>query len=161
VSTGSGAGPTRLAAFDAALFAAGVAGFNIVRLSSVIPPHAEVSEVPAAEQIQGTEGDVAFCVYAAAYASTPGEHAWAGIAWAVNRNQSGAGLFAEHTAWSESVVRRDLVTTMEAMSGTRGGAYRMAGQAVSAAVCVDHPVCAVAIATYGTADWGALLNSKG
>ena len=82
VSTGSGAGPTRLAAFDTALFDAGVAGYNIVRLSSVIPAYAEVREVAGSDQITGAVGNVAYCVYAAAYASTPGDQAWAGIAWA-------------------------------------------------------------------------------
>ena len=161
VSTGSGAGYTRLAAFDAALFAAGVANYNIIRLSSVVPPYAVVREVPGSEQLQGTPGDVAYCVYAASYASTPGEQAWAGIAWALDHHQSGAGLFVEHTASSESVVRRDLHATIAAMSLTRGLHYRLAGLTVSSAVCVDHPVCAVVIATYGAAEWSDLLNSEG
>ena len=33
-----GRGSTELAAFDAALVGAGVANFNLIRLSSVIPP---------------------------------------------------------------------------------------------------------------------------
>lgn len=161
VSPGAGSGPTRLAAFDTALLAAGVGGHNIIRLSSVIPPHAVVREVPGSDQIKGTEGSVAYCVYAAAYASTPGEQAWAGVAWAVHANQSGAGLFVEHTASSESVVRRDLDATIEAMSLARGHQYRMAGQTVSSAICVDHPVCAVVVAAYGTAEWSELLDSEG
>jgi hypothetical protein len=36
VSAGSGSRPTRLAAFDSALFAAGAAGYNIIRLSAVV-----------------------------------------------------------------------------------------------------------------------------
>lgn len=161
VSTGSGVGPTRLAAFDAALFAAGVAHFNIIRLSSVVPPHTDVREVSGPDQIQGGVGDVAYCVYAAAYASTPGERTWAGLAWAVDDNQSGAGLFVEHVASSESAVRQDLHATIAAMSLTRGIRYRMAGVTVSSAVCIDHPVCALVIATYGTAGWSDLLNSEG
>jgi len=161
VSTGSGTALTRLAAFDAALFVAGVAGYNILHLSSVIPPHAVVREVPGTEQIQGATGDVAYCVYAAAYASTPGEQAWAGLAWATDPDESGGGVFVEHAACSESVVRRDLTATIDAMSQIRGNRLRMAGQTVSSAVCVDHPVCAVVVATYGTAGWSDLLNSEG
>ena len=161
VSTGSGAAPTRLAAFDSALFAAGVAGYNIVRLSSVIPSHAVVCEVPGPDQIQGAVGDVAYCVYAAAYASIPGGQAWAGLAWAVDPTQSGTGVFVEHTACSEAVVRRNLHATVEAISSTRGRQYQMAGQTVCSAICVDHPVCAVVVATYGTAGWSDLLNSEG
>lgn len=161
VSAGAGTGPTRLAAFDTALDAAGVAGFNIVRLSSVIPPYADVAVVPGSEQIAGTVGDVAYCVYAAAYASTPGEQAWAGVAWALHADRSGGGLFVEHIAASESVVRHDLEATLDALSVTRGYRYSRAGETVSSAVCVDHPVCAVVVATFGTAGWSALLNSEG
>lgn len=159
VSTGSGAAPTRLAAFDSALFAAGVAGFNLLRLSSVIPADAVVREVRGTDQVQGAIGDVAYCVYADAYASTPGEQAWAGVAWAVDPDNAGAGVFVEHTACSESVVRRDLEATIEAMSQIRDNRYQMAGQTVSSAICVDHPVCAVVVATYGTAGWSDLLHS--
>jgi arginine decarboxylase len=151
VSCGAGAGLTRLAAFDTALHAAGVAGFNIVRLSSVIPPYAIVLQVSGADQVKGAHGDIAYCVYAAAYASTPGEQAWAGVAWAMPQDASGAGLFVERSAASESVVRRELDATIETM----------AGQAISSAVCVDHPVCAVVVATYGTVGWSTLVNLEG
>jgi arginine decarboxylase len=143
-----------------ALHAAGVAGYNLVQLSSVIPPHSVVREVAREDQVKGAAGDVAYCVYAAAYASTPGGQAWAGMAWAVHQDGSGAGLFVEHTAASESVLRRDLDATIQAMSRTRGNMYQPAGQTVSSAVCVDHPVCAVVIATYGTAAWGMLVTPE-
>jgi arginine decarboxylase len=161
VSRGAGAGPTRLAAFDTAMHAAGVAGYNIVQLSSVIPPHSVVREVTGPDQVKGAQGDVAYCVYAAAYASTPGEQAWAGLAWAMHQDSSGAGIFVEHTAASESVLRRDLAATIDMMSLTRGRLYRVAGQIVSTAVCIDHPVCAVAIAAYGTAGWRRLIDPEG
>jgi arginine decarboxylase len=160
VSRGAGTGPTRLAAFDAALQAAGLAGYNIVRLSSVIPPGAVVQEVAGADLDRGVNGDVAYCVYAAAYASNPGEQAWAGMAWADHLDGSGAGLFVEHTAASETRVRQDLVATLEAMSISRGDAYELAGQIVSSASCVDHPVCAVVVATYGTAGWSRLVERR-
>jgi arginine decarboxylase len=161
VSRGAGTGPTQLAAFDAALHAAGVAGYNIIRLSSVIPPHAVVRDVTGEELIEPAQGDVAYCVYAAAYASTPGEQAWAGMAWAAHRDGSGAGLFVEHTAASEFMVRRDLDATLETMSLSRGHSYRPAGQILCSAICVDHPVCAIVVATYGTAGWSRLIDPDG
>src|SRR5205085_9575333 len=42
VSHGTGEGPTPLAAFDKALLAAGVENYNLIRLSSVIPPGAGI-----------------------------------------------------------------------------------------------------------------------
>ena len=38
VTSGTGEGPTSLAAFDAALLDAGVANYNLICLSSIIPP---------------------------------------------------------------------------------------------------------------------------
>ena len=153
VSRGAGSGPTRLAAFDAALMACGVADFNLVRLSSVIPTGAEVVEVSGDEQHQGGHGDLLYCVYADAYTSTPGELAWAGVAWAVRNDGSKGGLFVEHTGLSEALLNRDLHASLDSMSASRGGMYESAGQAAISAVCIDHPVCALVIAAYRTAAW--------
>jgi arginine decarboxylase len=42
LASGTGEGPTGLAAFDAALMDAGVANYNLLCLSSVIPPNARI-----------------------------------------------------------------------------------------------------------------------
>ena len=59
------------------------------------------------------------------------------------------------------MLRHDLRVTIETMAKTRGDQYRLAGQTVESAVCIDHPVCAVVVATYGTAGWDDLVNSEG
>lgn len=143
-----------MAAFDAALHAAGVADFNLLRLSSVIPPSAVVQQVPGSEQVKGGTGDIVYCVYAAAFASNPGEQAWAGLAWATRADGSGGGVFVELTASSEMLLRRDLHATIEAMSRTRQDTLQFAAMTMSSAVCVDHPVCAVTLATYRAVGWG-------
>lgn len=43
VTSGTGEAPSELAAFDAALHQAGVANFNLIRLSSLIPPGSQVT----------------------------------------------------------------------------------------------------------------------
>jgi arginine decarboxylase len=160
VSQGTGSGPTRLAAFDRALQDAGLANYNLIRLSSMIPPDTVVREVPSLDSAAGTHGDVAYCVYADAYASTPGEEAWAGIAWALHHDNTGAGIFVEQTASSEAMVRRDLTSTLQSMSLSRGDNYRLAGQLLSSAVCVKEPVCAVVVATYGTVALPPLITRR-
>lgn len=42
ISTGIGIGPTQLSAFDSALNNAGVANYNLLKLSSVIPPKSKI-----------------------------------------------------------------------------------------------------------------------
>jgi len=43
VSGGIGSGPTELSAFDQALVRAGVANYNLIYLSSVLPPDSDVT----------------------------------------------------------------------------------------------------------------------
>ncbi len=153
VSRGVGTGPTRLAAFDQALRSAGVADFNLVRLSSVIPPKSVVLETDSTHQIRGGHGDLLYCVYSDAYSSTPGEAAWAGVTWAQHESGSGAGLFAEHSGWSERDVERELHHTMDDMIASRAPGYRTHGTMLSSIVCETHPVCAIVLASYRCVSW--------
>lgn len=155
VSAGAGAGRTRLSAFDAALRAAGVADFNLVRLSSVIPPGCEVREVAADQQIVGRHGDRLYCVYAEAHAELPHHEAWAGIAWAVRDDGSGAGLFVEHEGPSKEQVSRDLTSSLDDLIEGRGGGYSPAGRSLASVTCETEPVCAVVIASYLAQGWSA------
>jgi arginine decarboxylase len=152
VSRGVGTGPTRLAAFDAALHDAGVANFNLVRMSSVIPPGSVVREVPGSQQLPGRHGDLLYCVYADAFASTPGDEAWAGVAWS-SRGEDNAGLFVEHHGLSEAAVQHDLDATLEDLGHRREGDFRAAGTVLSSVRCLDRPVCALVVASYRTIGW--------
>ena len=156
VSSGSGTGRTPLAAFDAALAAAGVSDFNLVRLSSIVPPGAAVQEVEGRDQLRGAHGDVLFCVYAEAHASLPGHEAWAGIAWSRHEDGSGAGLFVEHEGPSHEQVTADLTHSLQDLSATRGNRYHPEGRQVTGITCVTMPVCAVVVATYRHVGWQEL-----
>lgn len=155
ISAGAGAGRTQLSAFDAALRAAGVADFNLIRLSSVIPPGSELLEVSSDRQTDGRHGDRLYCVYAAAHAELPNHEAWAGIAWALRDDGSGAGLFVEHDGPSQDQVSRDLTASLEDLIEGRGGGYSPAGQSMTSVMCDTEPVCAVVIAAYLAEGWSA------
>ena len=150
-------GPTRLAAFDATLVAAGLQNFNLVPLSSVIPLDATVDVVAPADQLRGSHGDLLYCVYAASYATKPGAEAWAGIAWALRTDGSGAGLFVEHSSTTEADLNAHLDATLGAMMENRSDGYVEAGRLVSTATCAGPPVAALVVASYQTASWGAGL----
>jgi arginine decarboxylase len=154
LSRGCGHGPTPLAAFDAALVSAGLAGFNLLRLSSVIPGGARVEEVPPSGQIAGEHGDLLYCVYAYAAADRPGTQAWAGVAWALRSDGSGAGLFVEHHAGSRTRLEADLGATLGAMTASRPEPYAEAGRVLADATCTDVPVAAVVVASYRAVGWG-------
>jgi arginine decarboxylase len=83
ISTGIGEGPTPLAAFDSALMAAGVANYNLLCLSSVIPPNARI--VRAQRLTPPNEyGRRLYVVLSQMRQNRRFRHAHAGIGWIQN-----------------------------------------------------------------------------
>jgi arginine decarboxylase len=100
VASGVGRGPTETAAYDAALAAAGVHDYNLVVVSSVIPPDAAVREVDRIPEL-GPGGNRLTVVQGRATA-TDGR-ASAGLGWVEGRD-GGAGLFYEATGRDPDAV---------------------------------------------------------
>jgi arginine decarboxylase len=137
-----------------------VSDFNLVRLSSIVPPGSQVLEVDGAAQLEGSHGDVLYCVYAREHAVLPGHEAWAGVAWSRHDDGSGAGLFVEHEGPSREQVATDLTHSLEDLSATRGGTYHPDGRRVAGITCVTLPVCAVVVATFRRAGWEELDDGR-
>ena len=162
VSAGYGSGPTKLSAFDAALNDAGVANYNIIRLSSVIPPNTkiEVSE-KALTKLPGDWGDRLYVVMAEERVDTPNVEAWAGIG-GVQDKKTGKGLFVEHEGNSEKSVRSDISQSLEALMATRNVDFGDIHMEVTGVTCKHHPVCAMVVAVYQASDWennASLINN--
>lgn len=64
VRKGIGTGPTELAAFDQALVNAGVANFNLLYLSSVLPPGSDVRREHHITPVAGEWADKLYVVMA-------------------------------------------------------------------------------------------------
>ncbi len=153
LASGVGTGPTKLGAFDAALNDAGVANYNLIRLSSVIPPKTKIEQSERAlNDLPGDWGDRLYVVMAEMRVDTPNEEAWAGIGW-VQDKESGRGLFVEHEGYSEETVRRDIRQSLEALMATRNVNYGEIKMQVVGKVCTHHPVCAMVVAVYQSSDW--------
>lgn len=150
VRTGTGSARTLLGAFDSALLAAGVANFNLVTLSSVIPPRSTVRVVDT--RLAGVHGDRLYCVVSAAYADHPGEFAWAGLGWTIDPS-NGQGLFVEHHGGSQESLSEQIDLSLADMVAGRGGGYGEVHKAMASVHCVDRPVCALAIAAYSVVPW--------
>jgi arginine decarboxylase len=153
VSTGSGVGSTALSAFDAALRATGVHNFNLVRLSSVIPPCAVVLDVDGGDQVRGGWGDRLYCVYGEQRATTPGTQAWAGIGWVFQADREQGGLFVEHEGHSRKEVTRSISDSLADLTAGRPEQFGPVQMRLASATCVDRPVCALVVASYETAAW--------
>jgi arginine decarboxylase len=157
-----GSGPTSLAAFDAALVACGVANFNLVRLSSVIPPRTRIdAPEPGVVDLTGRPaaggsggwGDRLYAVWAFQSAERLGEEAWAGVAW-VQDPVDGRGLFVEHEGHSESTVRDELAASLHSICASRGMDHLEQRSVVVGTTCEGEPVGALVIAPYLSEPWG-------
>lgn len=154
IASAAGEGPTTLAAFDAALNASGTANYNLIRLSSIIPPGSEIHRGARIEHQPGGWGDKLYVVLAEMRVDTPGTEAWAGIGW-VQDKTTRKGLFVEHEGLSEQAVRGDIRASLEALQKTRGVDFGEVQMHVIGRTCVQAPVCALVVAVFEARGWGA------
>jgi len=151
LATGLGEGPTALAAFDAALRDAGVANYNLICLSSVIPPG---SVIERRKWVTPREdwGRRLYCVVSQMREDRPGHGAHAGIGW-VRDAGSGAGLFVELHDEDRGQLDADLRATLRSMQAGRAIDFGEAETEIASITCRAMPVCALAIAVYAAAPW--------
>lgn len=152
---GVGRGPTALASFDAALVAASVANFNLIHLSSVIPPLSTVvvENEPTAQAPPGGWGDRLYVVLADCRVEVPHEEAWAGIGW-VQEESTGRGLFVEHIGHSRAHVEADIGASLETIVAARPGFEPgPRSMQVSGITCEHEPVCALVVAAFDSETW--------
>jgi arginine decarboxylase len=148
-----GRGSTELAAFDAALMGAGVANFNLIRLSSVIPPNGEIVEVARCPFAQtGGWGDRLYAVYAEQRTAVGGAQVWAGVGWAQDR-ETGRGLFVEHEGTTERDTRSQIAASLRDLQAIRDLDLGPIHMSVVGAMCTGAPICALVICGYATEAW--------
>jgi len=154
LGAGIGTGPTTLAAFDSALNDIGIANYNLLRLSSVIPPKTDivVHGGKINRKMPGEWGDRLHVVMAEIRVDKPNDEAWAGIGW-VQDKETGRGLFVEHEGHSESAVRRDIQQSLEALMATRNIDFGPVHMKVVGRTCTHQPVCAMVTAVYQSSSW--------
>jgi len=93
LTRGVGKHKEKLASFELALRDAGIADYNIVRVTSILPPHAQL--ISKEEGIQKFEpGQIVYCVMAE---NVTHEHKLIGVslAVAISKNRDNIGYFAE------------------------------------------------------------------
>lgn len=151
IASAVGTGPTALGAFDAALRAAGVEDYNLIPLSSVIPPGSTLERGRFASP-PSEYGHRLYVVMARHEASRVGEEAWAGLGW-TREPESGRGLFVELHGTSRRSVENEIEATLEAMKAARPHDFGKNEQQLSGIVCEGDPVCALVIAVYASEPW--------
>ena len=156
-----GRGPTSLAAFDAALHAAGIGDFNLIILSSVIPGGRSVVVVDHLAAPPGACGDRLYVVRAEARSAEPGMTLAAGLGWL--QGDDGRGVFVEHEILQpggdgerlKCDVSAAIQASLRDLAARRGIAFdpRRAGSRIVAARVERQPACVLVVAVYQSEGW--------
>ena|SRR3990172_4230256 len=154
ITCGTGEGQTKLSAFDAALWDAGIANFNLIKLSSIIPTDTQVKIQHLKNNGKNGFGDKLYIVLAEKRESERGREAWAGIGWV--QAKDGRGLFVEHEGAQQAEVARLIKETLTDMIKYRKDKFGEISCQVVGVRCEDKPVCAVVAAVYQSEGWGEL-----
>jgi arginine decarboxylase len=145
-----GEGSTEIAAFDQALYKAGIANFNLIPLSSVIPPGSEV--IPGGlDWNHKAWGDRLYCVLVRNTVTEFDQQAWAGLGWVQTRD--GRGLFVEHYAQNEATVSKLIEHSLGNMLAIRKMGHLEIQSVITGIECVNKPVCALVAAVFHTEPW--------
>ena len=153
ITSGVGSASTPLAAFDTALYSAGIANFNLIHLSSVIPA-GYIPKVQAVNLLKKEYyGDRLYVVYASRTEECVGHEAWAGLGWVTAKDEPRRGLFVEHVGTSKQEVQFLLESSLTHMIKTRKEQYGPIQSKVEGIRYEDKPVCALVVAIYKRESW--------
>ena len=151
MTSGTAEGPTAVAAFDAALRRAGVENYNLIPLSSIIPPNCTIERATFVTP-DDEYGYRLYVVMARSDTTISGQEAWAGVGW-TQEPETGRGLFVELHETSKHAVEEAIETTLVSMMASRRRVYMPIQSEVAGIVCHGKPVCAVVIAVYQSEGW--------
>ncbi|MFH1210128.1 MAG: pyruvoyl-dependent arginine decarboxylase [archaeon] len=111
VTFGIGEGETELSAFDNALFNAGIANLNLIKLSSVIPKGSDIIIDKFNKKFN--YGDKLYCVLSGLSTSVKGKTIYSGLGWVQDKEKK--GLFVEHHGNTEEEVKRLIKDSLNSM----------------------------------------------
>jgi len=152
ISKGVGDGPTELAAFDQALVKAGVANFNLIYLSSVLPPGSEISVPDKPTRPTGAWGDRLYIVIAQMRTIQRNQEVWSGIGW-MQDAKTKQGLLVEHEGHNEAEVRADIENSLNGLAKNRRQEFGPIHMEVVGTRCENKPVCALVVAVFESEPW--------
>ena len=138
-TSGSAEGETALNAFDNALLAAGIGNINLVKVSSILPPEAEVVDLPRLRP-----GAIVPTAFAAMTSEVPGEVVAAAVGWARPEDRTKNGVIMEfHDKATREEAERTIVQMLRESFKVRGWKIRDM-QVCAAEHRVERTGCALA-----------------
>lgn len=109
IVVGSGRGKTYLNAFDAALYDAGISKYNLIKVSSILPPGAKEQE-----KIELPSGSLLPIAYGNIESSEEGTLITAGVSVAIPKSEDEHGVIMEYSGYlSEEEAKKLLIQMAE------------------------------------------------
>ena len=152
VTWGTGQGKTRIAAFDRALWDAGIANYNLIRLSSVIPEDSAVV-VEKADKNGIEHGHKLYVVIAESFETKHGRKAVAGLGWVTANRTQGKGIFVEHGGSGREEVESYIRDTIESMKSYRPEEHGEVEIKFAERECKGDVACSIVAAVFGSEGW--------
>jgi arginine decarboxylase len=162
VASAIGRGRTLLSSFDDALYRCGVHNYNLLALSSVIPPGSTIEEVGRHAPATDEHGDRLYVVKADARSDQLDDAVAAGIGW--YQWGDGRGLFVEHEttatspACAELHVRQLMQMSLSDLCHVRNLPFdeQRIRMATIAAAADGMPTTALVVAVFQSERWQTL-----
>jgi len=164
ITSGKGHGKTLLSAFDAALFDAGVSNYNLLILSSIIPPGSVIKmqkyHTPANEY-----GHKLYIVMSENRSRESGRWIASAVGWC--QEEDGRGVFVEHKASEDSEeavkvnIHEEVRKSLSDLCHLRG--FTFSTQKMKIKTCIakvtDAPTSTLVIAVYKAEGWNTPISS--
>jgi arginine decarboxylase len=163
LTSGKGEGSTILSSFDAALHDAGVCNYNLIYLSSIIPPKSQLVDVNKYETKTHEYGDRLYVVKAEGQSNIQGQFIGAAIGYFQSKEGGGEGMFVEHhfTGNSKEEVYENLwhlvKNSMTDLCLIRGYKSEMYSDQIKMKECIvevkNKPATVLVLAVYKSEVW--------
>lgn len=159
IVTSTGEGKTLLSAFDNALQNAGVSNYNLIVLSSIIPPQSTIVRKKSYVTPPEEFGHRLYVVRAEMRSNETGKFIAAGVGWYLL--DDGRGFFVEHELVGDTKVAVEydienrIRNSLSDMCAFRH--IRFVKEKVQTAIAIKQvdgqPACALAVAVYRSEPW--------
>lgn len=159
VVCGVGSGRTILSAFDSALKDAGVYNYNLITLSSIVPPGSKVVKIRRYKTPLNEYGHKLYVVKAEYRSEEVGKFIAAGIGW--YQLEDGRGIFVEHEIKGEtqiaveSEINLRIKNSLKDLAAFRRVKFKESKikSVISLTQIKNHPTCVLALAVYQSQGW--------
>ncbi len=158
ITSGKGSGKTTLSAFDNALFDAGVSNYNLITLSSIIPPNTVIKQ----QKYKTPDSEYGYRLYTVMSEIRSRESGrWIGAVIGWCQEEDGRGVFVEHKAIenTEEMVKtylyEEVKKSLSDLCRLRGFTFSTVKMRMklSIAKVTEIPTSALVLAVYQPRGW--------